>query len=253
MKSLKRFGQSSCLLMIVSILLSSLFFSCKTEPPVTPPEPPVDTPLQLDFITGMDLSYQPLLEEIQTPFYNQAGEEINDILDFVEENGVNLVRVRLFHSPDPNNKVLKQSSLANVLDYCERIKSSGNKILLDIHYSDTWADPGHQTLPKAWEGLSLQELADSVYQYTDEVLKALEARNALPYMVQIGNETNSGFLWDQGRVWGAFEGNWANYAALANRALQAVEEMETASNTEILTMFSCSGSYQSKCFFCKIS
>jgi arabinogalactan endo-1,4-beta-galactosidase len=234
-------------------LSMAILAGCEPEEPIVTPQPPEPVQsLELDFITGMDLSYQPLMEELDVPYYDSNGDRISDMVDFVTTNGVNLVRLRLFHSPELNDRVVGSSNLQRVLTYAERVVQAGNQVLLDIHYSDSWADPGQQTPPAAWAGLSFQELNDSVYQYTLKVLQAFHSRNALPYMVQIGNETNSGFLWDHGRVWGAFEGNWPNYASLLHSAIGAVEQVEMESGEEIYTMLHVAGVVDQNAFFQRI-
>lgn len=186
-----------------------------------------------EFYTGMDLSYQTLLEDFNVKYYNDAGEPVPSLLEFVRNNGVNLIRVRLFHTPSGSDAGVQSCDFPRVLELCKKVKATGNKLLLDLHYSDSWADPGNQSVPAAWAGLSFEVLKDSVYQYTKWVLERLDANNALPDMVQIGNETNSGFLWNYGRVWNEFDNNWGNYAQLINSAVQAVKEMEEPISTII--------------------
>ena len=118
-----------------------------------------------------------------------------------------------------------------------RIKTLGLKILLDIHYSDTWADPGHQTKPAAWVNLSFQDLKDSVYQYTFNVITALKNQNTLPEIVQIGNEITCGMLWDDGCVCDQFNSpqQWAQLAELINEGIRGVNEsLETGDTVKIM-------------------
>ena len=82
----------------------------------------------------------------------------------------------------------------------KRIKKSGMKFLLDLHYSNTWADPGRQNIPIAWKDPNFQELTRKVYEYTTQVLKALKDRGTMPDMVQTGNEINHGILWSHGKI-----------------------------------------------------
>lgn len=208
--------------------------------------------LDQDFITGMDLSYQPLMDESSIVFKDESENPINNFYQYVADNGVNLVRVRLFHSPDPNTKVVSKGSLNHVLDICQKVKETGNKILLDFHYSDTWADPGKQFVPSAWDGLPIGQVKDSVYAYTKFVLERMYAQNTLPEMIQIGNEINSGMLWDYGKVWGDFDDNWENLAALINAAKQAIEEIESESGKDIQTMIHRAGINDAHWFFDKL-
>jgi len=205
------------------------------------------------FYTGMDLSYQSHLKDFNVQYYDEDGNAIDNLFQFVKDNGVNLIRIRLFHSPENGSDVVKSSNLSNVLELCQQVKATNNKILLDIHYSDTWADPGHQTVPAAWQGLSFDVLKDSVYQYTKYVLEKLDAQNTLPEMVQIGNETNSGFLWGQGRVWNEFNNNWGNYAELINSANQAIVDIENQTGNSISTIVHVAGVTYKTTFFDKLA
>ena len=85
-----------------------------------------------------------------------------------------------------------------------KVKASGFKLLLDIHYSDWWADPGQQNKPAAWQNLSFTVLKESVYAYTKFVHESMKKENILPDMVQIGNEISGGMLWPDGKLWGSF-------------------------------------------------
>ncbi|MEL6841993.1 MAG: glycosyl hydrolase 53 family protein [Bacteroidota bacterium] len=229
----------SSILLLLAFGLSILAFGCKPDPEIPPKEeePQDSIPQALAFITGMDMSYQPMLEDEGVAFFDEAGGKIPQMMPYLAGNGVNLIRLRLFHTPDPNDRVMAASSLDKVMTQARLAKTEGIDWLLDIHYSDTWADPGSQTLPAAWEGLGFAELEDSVYHYTLNVLTQLAQTDLLPSMVQIGNETNDGFLWDQGRAWG----NFPNYARLVKAGLRAVEEVETQKQTEIKTMIHLSG------------
>ncbi|GMT46414.1 MAG: hypothetical protein IEMM0006_2246 [bacterium] len=149
-----------------------------------PVNPPKDT-----FIRGADLSKLPELEEEEAVYYNRKGMAEN-ALDIFKSAGLNTVRLRLWVHPSGVH-----SSLQEVAAFSKRIHKDGLKVWLDLHYSDTWADPGHQTKPPAWKNLNLQQLEDSVYAYTLHVVKVIQ-----PEYVQIGNEINQGFLWNDGRL-----------------------------------------------------
>lgn len=201
--------------LVLTIILAAIFSSCKKggtdEPPL--PGPPAYAPLTY---RGADLSFLPEIEQAGTRFYN--GNTIVDPLVFMKSKGVNLVRLRLWHTPATGH-----SNYSEVEAFAQRIKAAGLNWWLNIHYSDTWADPANQTIPAAWQGASQAVLADSVYNYTLKVMTALKAKGCLPVMVQIGNETNSGFLWDKGKVGGSFDTNWPNYAALVKKAADAIK------------------------------
>jgi arabinogalactan endo-1,4-beta-galactosidase len=112
-----------------------------------------------------------------------------------------------------------------VAEFAKRIKAKGLRFWLDFHYSDTWADPGHQEKPKAWQGLGVNTLNDSMFQYTKSVLSYLILQNAAPDFVQIGNEINQGLLWNEGKIKDPndiTDTNWPNMVALLKSGVKAV-------------------------------
>jgi arabinogalactan endo-1,4-beta-galactosidase len=144
----------------------------------------------------VDLSYVNQVED-HGGVYKQSGEAA-DPFEVLSDKGANLTRVRLWHNPDWVKDVYGQatplySGLADLAKTIERAHQSGMAVLLDFHYSDTWADPGHQDVPAAWKNITnIGVLCDSVYNYTYNTLDYLKNKDLLPQMVQIGNETNPG-------------------------------------------------------------
>lgn len=124
-----------------------------------------------------------------------AAGNAGDPLDILKSYGINSVRLRVWVNPDSGwcNK-------ADVLAKARRAKSKGLRIMVDFHYSDTWADPGVQGKPAAWAGHGLAALATDVAAHTTDVLTTLRDAGATPEWVQIGNETNDGMLWQEGRA-----------------------------------------------------
>ncbi len=118
--------------------------------------------------------------------------------------GDNLFRLRLFVNPNPSYAATDGAIQTQAYDIAlaQQIKADdpGAKIMLDLHYSDTWADPGHQTIPAAWAGQSLSQLESTVETYTDSTLTAFGNAGVMPDMVQVGNEVNSGMLWPTGEI-----------------------------------------------------
>jgi arabinogalactan endo-1,4-beta-galactosidase len=151
-----------------------------------------------------------------------------DPIDIFKQHGVNTIRLKIWHTPDP-----EFNSLQNVLQMAQRIDSIGLDIMLNFHYSDTWADPSHQTKPSAWESIDFETLADSIYDYTNHVITRLKTQGTLPKFVQIGNETDCGLLWPDGYI--CDESNtaeqWLNLGILYNNAISgiqdAIDEMDT--------------------------
>ena len=108
------------------------------------------------------------------------------------------------------------------------------KILLDFHYSNFWADPGRQDKPTAWVGLNPEELERAVYDHTVETMQALKDVQALPDMVQIGNEINSGMLWPDGKTWGEGSGGFDRLAPLLRAGIDGVRDVAGPKKVEIM-------------------
>lgn len=205
--------------MIPILIFFSLLWGCNEKTSVAQP-PPVTPPNTTLTYRGGDLSFLPEIETTSTVFYNAAG-VAQDAITILKNSGMNMVRLRLWHTPATVN-----SGLAQVETLAQRVKAAGISWWLDFHYSDTWADPGAQTMPAAWQTLSYTVLLDSVYNYTYIVMNDLKIKNILPSIVQIGNETNSGMLWNIGKVGGAFDANWPKYAALVKKGIDAVKAVD---------------------------
>ncbi|WP_299361073.1 glycosyl hydrolase 53 family protein [Winogradskyella sp.] len=177
---------------------------------------------------GMDLSFQSELEDYNIDYKDADGNSV-ELLDFVQSKGTNLVRLKLWHTPQNG-----ENGLTDVRAYAQKIKSRNMDFLLNFHYSDFWADPGSQTPPQAWQNMTFDQIRVAIYEYTKDVVTQLKAQNTLPEIIQIGNETNSGFLWDYGRVWDDFNDNWPNYATLVSEAIRAIKEVDTENNIRIM-------------------
>ena len=169
---------------VALIFLGLLFLSsgCKKEPDM--PEPKVDN----QFYKGFDASFLPEIREYGIPFKDKNGQE-KDMLSILKESGVNLIRLRLW-----TGDYDKHCGEEEVNAFAAECKAFGFKVLLDLHYSDTWADPGNQELPERWKALSDAVLLDSVYQYTFRITSIIK-----PDFIQIGNEINYGLMWPVGK------------------------------------------------------
>lgn len=139
-------------------------------------------------------------------------------LSILRSRGSNLARLRLWVEPDGQN--MNVSSLSYTLALARRAKAEGFEFLLDIHYSDTWADPGSQAKPRSWQGLKFQDLTARVESYSREVMQAFVQAGAAPEIVQVGNETPNGMLWPDGEV--QKPGGWRKYGDLLKAALRGV-------------------------------
>lgn len=185
------------------------------------------------FYAGADVSMLPELEA-SGAVYRDEG-KADDAIAIFRRHGVNLFRLRLFVDPDPDftKHWGATQGLATVRAMSKRVKASGAAFLLDFHYSDTWADPGHQSKPAAWSNLHGEALEQKVYDYTTEVLATLKADGTLPDMVQVGNEITPGLLWPDGKL--VFDADspeqaqesWAAMARLVKAGVRAVREAET--------------------------
>jgi len=173
------------------------------------------------FYFGVDLSYVNEMDDCGA-VYRENG-QTRDAFELFAEHGANLVRARLWHDPDWT----AYSTLADVKRTFTRARAAGMETLLDIHYSDNWADAGTQQIPAAWESLNDTELAEAVAQYTTDVLTELAADGLTPAFVQVGNETNGGIL-----KRGASQ-NWTRDATLFNAGIQAVREFSATTHQPI--------------------
>jgi arabinogalactan endo-1,4-beta-galactosidase len=151
---------------------------------------------QRAIIAGADLSSLPQVEAAGGTF--SAGDTTADAITLLRRAGFSSVRLRLWHTPEGG-----VYALAPTLAMARRARDTGMSVLLDLHYSDTWADPSHQQPPAAWAGLPLATMCDSVRAYTRAVLAAFVAQGTPPAYVQIGNEIDGGMLWDTGRLYDA--------------------------------------------------
>jgi len=173
-----------------------------------------------EFIRGADISIQ-TKQETDGIKYNEYGVQ-KDVLTIFKNHDLSWIRIRIFNNPSGSEYGVCQN-LNYVTALGARVKAEGFKFLLDFHYSDTWADPGHQTKPAAWSSLSQSALVTAIHDYTRDVISHLRDNNAMPDMVQIGNEINGGMLWTNGKVISGYT-NWANLAALINSARAGVDD-----------------------------
>ena len=156
-----------------------------------------------DFIFGMDASCVPSLEAGGVKYYDFDGNE-RDVYKILAENGINYIRVRIWNDPfDKNGNGYGGGNcdIENAVRVGKRATENGMKLLVNFHYSDFWADPQKQPIPKAWENMSIDERCDALYSYTKESLKKLLDAGVDIGMIQVGNETN-GFMcgekeWDK--------------------------------------------------------
>ena len=164
-------------------------------------------------ILGIDASTY--LEELAHGAKYYDGDRPVDPLDEFIKNGVNYMRIRIWndpHSPDGEPYLAGTTDLDNYVKLGKLAKAKGYHLYMDLHYSDFWADPGKQFVPKAWEGYSLDELVDAVYIFTKHCLETAIKEGVAPEIIQVGNEITNGILWPIGKLW--VDGKRGNYESL---------------------------------------
>ncbi|MCR5078004.1 MAG: arabinogalactan endo-1,4-beta-galactosidase [Prevotella sp.] len=180
---------------------------------------------------GADISMLPAYEQEGVWYMDESGNRINDVLAYMtsERVGWNAMRVRLFVDPAQASEADRRAGVLQDLDYVtqlgKRIKASGLKFLLDFHYSDSWADPGQQNKPAAWQRLSAPEMKDRLYTYTKACLQHLVANGAAPDFIQTGNEISYGMLWEEGKVDAWNDAGWSVFSSYLKQAGKACREI----------------------------
>ena len=176
-----------------------------------------------DFILGMDASCVPSLENSGVKYYDHNGTE-KDVYQILSENGINYIRVRIWNDPyDANGNGYGGGNcdLANAIAIGQRATKYGLKLLVNFHYSDFWADPGKQAVPKAWKDLDIDAKSDALYTYTKDCLEQLVAAGVDIGMVQVGNETNGALCGENGSA----PDGWKNITQLMKAGSRAVREV----------------------------
>ncbi len=220
----------------------------------------ISTPAQR--YVGGDISLLPEYENAGAQYKTQEGKEINDLLPWLHDEGMNAMRVRLFVNPaDHKSKYPSKydpnacQDLEYITPLCKRIVEDGFSLMLDFHYSDTWADPAKQWTPESWKGLSDEQLYEKIYDYTKETLLSLKENGITPAFIQPGNEISYGMLWGSEdasssslkKVFMGSDANWTRFGKLLNQAIKACHEVcpdakivlhtERVAQVDVLTNF----------------
>jgi beta-galactosidase len=198
---------------------------------------------KVDKMLGADISFLPELEAKGIKFSDKGIQK--DAIEILKDHGFNYVRLRIFNDPSADSGYSPKigfCDLQHTLEMAKRVKKAGLKLLLDFHYSDTWADPGKQFKPAAWKGLLFPELTKALYNYTRDVMLALKRQNTLPDMVQNGNEINHGIVWPDGRV-----NNLDSLSQLLKAGINAVKEV--APSTIIMLHVALGGQHDESVWF----
>ncbi|MBO4659429.1 MAG: glycosyl hydrolase 53 family protein [Prevotella sp.] len=196
---------------------------------------------------GGDISLLPSYESHGAKYFATDGTPITSLLPYFGEQGMNAMRVRLFVNPENAPADHQGQGVVQDLEYVKtlgkQIKDAGMALMLDFHYSDTWADPAKQWTPAAWADLSDDQLYDKIYEYTKEVLQAMKAVGATPDFIQTGNEISYGMLWGRStdsasqlkKCYTNSDANWPRFTTLLKKAIQACREECPAAQVVIHT------------------
>ena len=167
------------------------------------------------YVSGSDVSWVTQEQSAGYVFRNSSG-VTTDPFVLLKSLGVGAIRLRVWVNPSGG-----WCDTADVVAKAKRAAALGQQVLIDFHYSDTWADPGHQTKPAAWTNLDFPTLTATLSSYTMGVLDTLKAAGVVPSWVQVGNETDNGMLWPDGQA----STNMANFAALVTAGYKAVKSV----------------------------
>ena len=170
------------------------------------------------FAKGADIGWLPQMEATGFRFRNDEG-EAQDCLEILKEHGMNSIRLRAWVHPskDPRSG---HCNTQETVAMAQRAAAMGYRLMIDLHYSDSWADPGKQNKPAAWAKHGFEELLEDVHQYTVDVMQALLRGGIVPEWVQVGNEISYGLLWPTGHI-----DNYDNMAQLIRSGCEAVREV----------------------------
>jgi arabinogalactan endo-1,4-beta-galactosidase len=182
--------------------------------------------VRAQFAKGADVGWLSQMEASGWHFYGNSGVQ-QDALQILKDHGINSIRLRVWVNPPAGwcNK-------SDVVTMATRATGMGFRIMIDFHYSDSWADPGKQTKPAAWQNDSFDQLKADLYAHTYDVMNTLKANGVNPEWAQVGNETNDGMLWEDGRA----STHMANFAALVSSGYDAVKAVN--SSTKVIVHIS---------------
>ncbi len=187
-----------------------------------------------DKYVGGDISLLPTYVEHGADYYDNEGNTITSPLSYFGQQGMNAMRVRLFVNPGNASATHRGEGVRQDLEYVKslgrQIKDAGMALMLDFHYSDTWADPAKQWTPKEWTQLNDEQLYQKIYDYTKEVLQEMKEAGATPDFIQTGNEISYGMLWgaentsSPKKCYVNNESNWSRFTTLLKKAGEACRE-----------------------------
>ena len=197
-----------------SVFFLVLIFSCCTTNKAIP------EPNENSFAKGADVGWLPQMEATGYQFYDADGTK-KDCLQLLKDRGMNTIRLRVWVNPS-DDKASGHCSKEETVAMAVRAQKMGMRIMIDFHYSDSWADPGKQNKPLAWKDHTFAELLNDVYAHTTDVLKALKDAGVTPEWVQVGNEIPGGMLWPEGST-----NNFGQLAQLLNKGYEATKAIDS--------------------------
>lgn len=195
-------------------IIGLFFTSCNSQTPAD--QKTILPPTVSTFAKGADVGWLSQMEATGYKFYDVDGTQ-KDCLQLLKDRGINTIRLRVWVNPS-NDKASGHCSKEETVAMAVRAQHMGMHIMIDFHYSDTWADPAKQAKPAAWTNHSFAQLLNDVYNHTFDVLTALKAAGVNPEWVQVGNEIPGGMLWPEGST-----SNWSQLAQLLNKGYDATK------------------------------
>lgn len=174
---------------------------------------------EIPFAKGADVGWLPQMEATGYKFYDSDGNE-KDCLQLLKDRGMNSIRLRVFVNPN-DDKASGHCSKEETITMALRAQKMGMRVMINFHYSDSWADPAKQNKPAAWLNHTFPELLDDVYNHTFDVISSLKKAGVTPEWVQIGNEIPGGMLWPDGST-----NNWVQLGQLLNKGYDAVKKVD---------------------------
>ena len=215
---------------LAALLLAPLLLALLAAFAPAAPRPP-----RLGKVLGADISFLPQLEARGMKFTDHG--QPKDAIQILKDHHFNYIRLRIFNNPAADSGYSPGKGfcdLPHTLAMAKRVRAAGLRLLLDFHYSDTWADPQKQFKPAAWHDLHGPALAQAVHDYTRDVLAALLAQGTPPDMVQVGNEISHGMLWPDGNV--QLPDSAARYATLAQLVKAGVAAVRETSPRSLVML-----------------
>ncbi|MBB3108814.1 arabinogalactan endo-1,4-beta-galactosidase [Paenibacillus phyllosphaerae] len=208
----QRFLRSTCFA-VLALLVLMLSLHVPSGQPAATAAPAFAKGADISWVAGM---------EAQGYKWKDKNGVTRDILQILKNDyQLNSVRLRVWVNPNMSDYGNGYMNAEKAAQLAVRAKNLGMSVMLTLHYSDSWADPGQQTKPYAWQSFNFTQLMDAVWSHTVYVMNTMKNAGVTPDWVQIGNETNDGMLWNDGKA----SVNMKNYAWLVNTGNNAVKSI----------------------------